>query len=160
MIPEFKKLDAYEKQLLYEAIPLITVLIACADGEMTHQERNWSEKVTRIRSYSYHESLRPFYLNVGKDYQEKLDHWLKVLPLNVDRRTEIISAKLSQLNKILPKLDKKFAWLYYTSLLSFAKHVAKATGGFLGIASINYKEHKLLGLDMINPVKLPEPAEE
>lgn len=160
MIPQFEKLTPHEKQMMYEAIPLITVLIACADGEMTHQERNWSEKVTRIRSYSYHESLRPFYLNVGKDYQEKLDHWLKVLPLNVDRRTEIITKKLSQLNKILPKLDKKFAWLYYTSLLSFAKHVAKASGGFLGIASINFKEHQLIGLDMINPVQLPEPAEE
>lgn len=154
MIPQFQHLSAEEKELMYDAIPLITILIACADGELTHRERTWSEKITRIRSYSYHESLREFYLNVGKDYQDKLDHFLDKLPLNVERRTTVISQKLSGLNHILPKLEEVFAWRYYTGLLSFAKHVARSTGGFMGWSAINDAERRLMGLDMIQPVEL------
>ncbi len=160
MIPQFDKLNLVEKELMYNAIPLITILIACADGELTHRERTWSEKITRIRSYSYHESLREFYLNVGKDYQEKLDYYLEKLPLNIDKRTVIISNKLSKLNAILPKLEEVFAWRYYKSLLSFAKHVARSTGGFMGWSAINEAERKLLGLDMINPIELSAKTEE
>ena len=156
MIPQFEHLNAIEKEAMHNAIPLITILIACADGELTHRERSWSEKITRIRSYSYHDSLREYYLNVGKDYQEKLDYYLEKLPLNVDRRTEVISEKLDKLNAILPKLDEVFAWRYYNSLLSFAKHVARSTGGFFGWSSINEAERKLIGLDMIKPIELKE----
>ncbi len=160
MIPQFEHLNETEKELMYDAIPLITILIACADGELTNRERSWSEKITRIRSYSYHESLREFYMNVGKNYQEKLDSFLEELPLNVDRRTAIISEKLRTLNAILPKLEEVFAWRYYKGLLSFAKHVAKSSGGFLGWSAINESERKLLGLDMIKPVNLTQKTEE
>jgi len=160
MIPQFQHLSSSEKEQLYDAIPLITILIASADGELTHKERTWSEKITKIRSYSYHESLREFYLNVGKNYQERLDYFLEKFPLNVDRRTGIITEQLDELNTILPKLEEVFAWRYYTSLLSFAKHVAKSTGGFFGWSSINEAERKLLGLDMIKPIELIVKREE
>lgn len=160
MIPQFEHLNSTEKELMYDAIPLITILIACADGELTHQERSWAEKITRIRSYSYHESLREFYLNVGKNYQEKLDYFLLKYPLSVERRTSMITKELSKLNAILPKLEEVFAWRYYTSLLSFAKHVARSTGGFWGWSAINDAERKLLGLDMINPILLQVKPEE
>ena len=96
MIPQFQHLSSSEKEQLYDDIPLITILIASADGELTHKERTWSEKITNIRSYSYHESLREFYLNVGKNYQERLDYFLEKYPLNVDRRTRIITDQLGE----------------------------------------------------------------
>jgi hypothetical protein len=154
MIPQFEHLSPSEKELMYDAIPLVTILIACADGELTHQERNWAEKITKIRSYSYHESLREYYFNVGKNYQEKLDYFLEKFPLNIDRRTAMVSEKLSGLNVVLPKLEKVFAWRFYAGLLSFARHVARSSGGFLGWSAINEAERKLIGLDMINPVEL------
>ena len=160
MIPQFEHLNSTEKEMMYDAIPLITILIACADGELTHRERSWSEKITQIRSYSYHESLREFYLNVGKNYQGKLDYFLEKYPLNIDRRTAIISEKLGELNSILPKLEGVFAWRYYKGLMSFAKHVARSSGGFLGWSAINDKERKLLGLDMIKPIELKVKTEE
>ena len=160
MIPQFQYLNQTEKSKMYDAIPLITILIACADGDLTHKERTWAEKITKIRSYSYHESLREYYLNVGKSYQEKLDYFLEKFPLNVDRRTSIISAELEDLNPILMKLDQVFAWRFYESLLSFAKHVARSSGGFLGWSSINEAERKLIGLEMISPIKLKDKTEE
>jgi len=160
MIPQFEALNQDEKELMFDAIPLITLLIAYADGEMDVEERTWSEKITHIRAYSNHESLMEYYEKVGDHYQEKLDHMLETLPKDNDQRLAEVGKRLTGLNNILPKLDQVFAWRYYTSLLSFAKHVAKASGGFLGWSSISAEEEKLIGLDMINPVIIEEEPED
>ena len=86
MVPQIKALNQDEKDLMLDAIPLITLLIAYADGEMDDEERNWSEKIAHIRSYANHESLQEFYEKVGDHYQDKLDHMLETLPENNDQR--------------------------------------------------------------------------
>ncbi len=160
MLEQLESLNSDEKALLYNAIPLITLLVAYADGEMDDEERTWAEKITEIRSYSYHETLQEYYENVGENYQDKLDQILKTLPENNEERLAEISKRLEGLNEILSKLDQVFAWRYYKGLLSFAKHVAKASGGFLGWSSISSPEKKLLGLEMIAPIVLEEEPEE
>ena len=160
MIPQFEALTSDEKELMFDAIPLITLLIAFADGEMDDKERSWSEKITEIRSYSSHETLIEYYEVVGRNYQEKLDQMLSDLPDDNEKRMKEISNKLSGLNEILPKIDQVFAWRFYESLLTFASHVAKASGGFLGWSSVSKAEEEVIGLDMINPVVLEEEPED
>jgi hypothetical protein len=160
MIPQFDALNQDEKELMFEAIPLITLLIAYADGEMDDEERTWAEKITHIRSYANHETLQEFYERVGDHYQEKLDQMLESLPKDNEQRLTEISERLSGLNSILPKLDQVFAWRFYQDLISFAKHVAKASGGFLGWSSISKAEDELIGLDMINPIVLEAEPED
>ncbi len=156
MIPLFDGLNTDEQSSMLDAIPLVTILIAGADGDIDHQELEWAEKVTKIRSYSYHESLRDFYLKVGETYGERLNQMLSDFPKETSARTEAISALLAKLNDILAKLDPNLARRYHKSLLSFAKHVAKASGGFLGMGSISREEEALLGLEMIHPIELDE----
>lgn len=160
MIQQFEALNSEERELMFESIPLVTLLIAYADGKMDDEERSWAEKLTNIRSYSYHESLQEYYEKVGTHYQEKLDQLLTTLPEDNEQRMATISKKLAALNTVLPKLDEVFAWRYYQSLLSFAKHVAKASGGFLGWASISAAEKEVIGLEMINPIVLEEEPED
>jgi len=160
MITELEALNKEEQTLMLNTIPLITLLIAYADGELDEQERTWSEKITEIRSYSNHESLIEYYEKVGDHYQDKLDHMIETLPKDNDQRMAEISKRLSGLNSVLPKLDQVFAWRFYQGLLSFAKHVAKASGGFLGWSSISSSEEKVMGLEMINPIVLEEKPEE
>ncbi len=157
---QFEMLTQDEKELMLDAIPLITLLIAYADGEMDDKERTWAEKITNIRSYSNHDSLTGYYEKVGKNYQEKLDHMLATLPKDNEQRLTEISERLSRLNSVLPKLDQVFAWRFYTSLVSFAKHVAKSHGGFLGWSSIGSEEKKYIGLNMIEEVVLEETPED
>jgi hypothetical protein len=160
MIPQFEMLTQDEKELMYDVIPLITLLIAFADGEMDDNERSWAEKITEIRTYSAHETLIEYYQTVGVESQEKLNILLKSLPEDNEQRLAEISKKLAGLNAILPKLDQVFAWRYYNDLLSFAKHIAKASGGFLGWSSISKAEEEVIGLNMINPVVLEEEPED
>ena len=137
---------------MIDSIALITIYIAGADGKIDQDEVAWAKKITDIRSYSLPEGLKDFYKDVGEHFDSKLDQQLAELPNDVAERTEIIRDKLSCLNPILSKLPKKTGALMYKNYLSFAEHVAKASGGFLGMFSVNNEESKLLSLEMINEI--------
>ena len=72
----FENLNEEEISLVYDTIPLITLLIGGADGKIEEDEISWGAKITKIRSYSYHNSLQDFYKKVGETYQEKLADYL------------------------------------------------------------------------------------
>ncbi|MEM6965313.1 MAG: hypothetical protein AAF573_11140 [Bacteroidota bacterium] len=152
MLDKLQQLNEEERQELYDAIPVITVLIAGADGDIDDDELAQSEKITKIRSFSGSESMQSFYEKVGEDYSERLQRWLKVVSKDTAERTADLSARLEKLNPILAKLDPEWGAEMYKSFTSFAKHVAKASGGFLGIGSINKEEAELIDLPMLTPI--------
>jgi len=129
MLNAMQSLSQEEKDLLLEALPLVTVLIAGADGKIDVSETSWAEKLTGIRSYS-----------------------------NAKEATKSISDKLAGLNDILPKLPQVMAAKLYKSLTSFAKHIARADGGVFKMWSVSKEEQALIDLPMITPVEMPEEA--
>ena len=159
MIDLFHNLKEEEANILVEAIPYITVLIAGADGKIDKDEMDWGAKLTKIRSYAHPDVLHDFYKAVGENYQEKVEQLIEQLPPDTAARTTAISQHLEKINDILPKLNPWDAYTLYKSFTSFAKHVAKASGGFLGFGSINKNEADLMGLPMLNPVKKPQEDE-
>jgi hypothetical protein len=153
MPKELEILTAEEKQILIDAVPYITILVAGADGDIDPKEIHSSGKIAKIRSFSYEEDLRPFYKKVGDTFEERFFFLLEELPGEVEERKQAISAQLSRLNKILPKLDHFYARLYYNSLKSFADHVAHASGGVMGWLSVGLEEYKVVDLPMIDPIE-------
>jgi hypothetical protein len=153
MLEKFNNITKDELRDLLDAIPLITLLIASSDGKIDTKETDWGKKIARIRSYNYDAELKAYYMQVGKDFTERINFFSSELPKDVNERTEAISNKLAHLNPILAKIDEDLALDLYTSFRSFAKHVAKATGGFLGFAKMGPKESALVELNMIHPVE-------
>ena len=102
------------------------------------------------------DDLVGFYKDVGINFHEKLEDYVDAFPKNVDDRNDIISDRLEDLNDILPKLDPWVGAHLYDSYLSFAKHVASASGGFWGFFSIGPKEERMMKLPMINPIFFEE----
>ena len=137
MIPQFEGLTNEEANLLTDAIPLVTILIAGADGNIDQEEKDWSTKLTKIRGYAHPETLQEYYQKVGDNYEERLTSLINNLPDNVDQRNKLISERLGELNNIFPKLDENLSHRLYESLVSFADHVARASGGFLRFGSIS-----------------------
>ena len=158
MTEHFSVLSPEEYNQLRETIAHITIYIAAADGEVNHEETVWAEKVTKIRSYNLPEDLRSFYKDVGVDFHDKLENLIATLPKPQEERTELLEAKLAAINPVLAKLDTKLGAELYNSFRSFAKHVAKASGGFLGFFSIGPKEAELIELSMINEIVHEEEA--
>ncbi|MFZ1702996.1 MAG: hypothetical protein WAT79_01550 [Saprospiraceae bacterium] len=156
----FQELSDAEYGKLKDAIALITVLIAGADGTIQKNELDWAAKVTKIRSYNMSEDLKEFYKEVGIQYADQLNEFFDSFPSTVEDRTRLISERISQLDPILAKLHPKVGARLYKSYLSFAKHVAKASGGFLGFFSINKQEAKLIGLPMLTPIFFKSDEEE
>ena len=152
MLHQLRNLPAEDLQELLDAIPVITLLIAGADGDIEGEELAHSEKITKIRGYSGGEIMQDFYDKVGEDYTERLDRWLKVIPKDTAERTADLSGRLEKLNPILAKLAPELGAEMYKSFTSFAKHVAKASGGFLGFGSINKEEAVLVNLPMLTPI--------
>ncbi|MFT6336618.1 MAG: hypothetical protein ACI86M_003335 [Saprospiraceae bacterium] len=158
MTEYFKVLSDSEFDQLKDAISLITVYIAGADGNINDDETKWAEKVTKIRSYTLPQSLKEFYAEVGIDFHERMENYMASLS-NLETRNSTVADKLTALNPILAKLAPKLGATLYNSYLSFAKHVAKASGGFLGFFSIGPKEAALLDLEMITPIVWEEEEE-
>lgn len=149
MLEVFEDLSAEERQLMYDAVPLVTVLIAGADGDIDEEEKAWAEKLTNIRSFQEKGMIQDFYEELGKTFDAKLTNYINKYAGDVEARNAAISAELTKLNAILPKMNYSFAQAYVESLRSFAKHVAKASGGFLGMMSVSEEEDNLMGLSMI-----------
>lgn len=152
MVHGFESLNDQQFATLKDAIAHITVLIAGADGNIDHKETEWATKLTHIRSYSNPEPLGAYYEAVGVDFASKVEHIIENAPKDVKERTELLSRKLAEVNSILPKLENHVAAELYNSFKSFAKHVAKSSGGFFGMMSINKDEAALIDLPMIEAI--------
>jgi len=156
MINQFHTLSQEEKDLMVDSTALITVLIAGADGDIDNEEKEWAAKLTKIRSYNTPEEWQEYYKLVGENYAAKLDALIASLPNDTDARNTVISERLTKMNDILPKLGPVHAYSFYQGMLTFAEHVAKASGGFLRMGAISRDEKKWIGLPMITPIDEPE----
>ncbi len=153
MLPELEVLTAEENELLKNAFPLVTLLIAGADGNIDAEETKWATELTIIRGYDNPKMLQPFYDDLQKDFPKRLKSLLSVIPLDdTTKRNAVITTELTKLNDIFAKIDPKYAFGFRKDLLSFADHVARASGGILRFGSVSTAEKKLIGLSMIQPI--------
>jgi len=152
MIEHFENITPEEFKTLTHTISRITILVGGADGTLDKDETAKAAKIAKIRTYSNAESLHGFYKEVGADFQAVLDAEFDSLPGIVDDRSNVLVEKIKMVNDILPKLDATIGHELYKSYLSFAKHVAKSSGGFLDFLSVSGAEAKWMNLEMINPI--------
>ena len=153
MIADFAGLPQEDIDQLTDAIPYITILIAGADGEIEPEELEWAEKITQVRQFDYPGLMNSYYTKVGENYNDRLSALLNELPGDTVRRKDAIEAKMAGLNPILAKLDTHYADLLIKSYRSFAKHVAKASGGIFGFGSVNDDEARVMGLKMLKAIE-------
>jgi hypothetical protein len=153
MTDEYKVLSAEEYETLKNSISWITILIASADGVIDPKETEWAEKLASIRGFTLPKELKGFYKDVGDDFHERLHNMIAVMPENNEERMALLTENLKSINPIMAKLDPSVGAPLYDSFKSFAKHVAKASGGFLRFFSISAEEKKYIDLKMITPVE-------
>ncbi len=156
----FSSISEAQKGKLKDALGLITILVAGADGTIDEQELNWAEKLTHIRTYAEPVELNDFYKDVEADFDDRFKTLLNEFSSETSERAEEISKRLSDLNEILNCLSNPVAYRLYSSFTSFAKHIAKASGGFLRFGSISSEEKQWINLPMLHPIILEVEEEE
>lgn len=150
MLKTAKNLSEEERELLYDAIPMITILIGGSDGILDTKEVTWSERVTKIRAYAHEPELQEYYNEVGKRFSERLKYYIQKLPRDTEARNKQLTEELSDLNPLLSKLREDHAVKLIGSWRSFAKHVANASGGFMTYLREGPKEANYIDLPMID----------
>lgn len=148
-----EQLHQEEFDKLVGSLPRIAILIAGADGNFDENEKEWAEKLTHIRSYNHPSELDGLYEAADEVFTEQMNALSSAYPDDVTSRNLQISAELAELNDILAKLNPKTGASVYQSLTSYAKHIARSSGGFLGFGSISSPEAKWVELPMIQPVE-------
>lgn len=152
MINYLNPLSEEEKLFLQKAPVLVAILIAGADNKIDKSEIKEALRISRYKPIKARILLKDFYSSIGDEFEYNLIEEIASLPREARKRTPLIIEELEKLNKILPKLDRKFAIQFYESMKDIAKRIAKASGGVLGYISIDYEESKLMELKMIkNP---------
>jgi hypothetical protein len=155
MLKEFHNLTPIEQQLMLDAIPLITILVAGADDDIDKAEIAEAQRLADIRSFNEKGQTNAYYEKVDDDLAGRIEEMMKELPTAVDPRQDDIVAKLSGLNHILAKMDEPFGYVYYKSFCSFAQHVAKSHGGFMRFMTVGPEEAAVVDLPMLNKVERP-----
>lgn len=158
MVDVLAHLSEEERKAMYDAVPLVAVLVAGADGNIDEEEKAWANKIVHIRGYAEHGAIKDFYENLDNSMSDRMQSIIEKYPKDVEVRRNAISMELGKLNAILPKLHPGFAATYYESLVSFAEHIAKASGGFLGFMSVGPKEEKVIDLPMLVPFRHEDEA--
>lgn len=156
MITNFESLNEQEFETLRLGVAWIAVLIAGSDGKIDSDEISWASKIAKIRSYNSPEKLHDFYVAVGKDFDDQLKRLIEESPKDQKERTNLAASKVEELNALMARLENNVGAELYKSFVSFATHVAKASGGFLRLWSVSYEENKYINLPMLNPIEFIE----
>lgn len=141
--------------MMFDAIPLITILVAGADGDMDEVELSEAQRLADIRSYDSHGRLLAYYEVIDDNLVGRIQAMAKDYPTEVEARQAAISEKLALLNPILAKLKQPFGYLYYHSFVSFANFIAESHGGFLRFMTVSDEEAEVKDLPMLTPVARP-----
>jgi hypothetical protein len=149
MISELQELSAEERQLMYDAPILVSVLIAGADDNIDAREIRRAIKIAEEKAQNLKAHIIEFYVGVSEDFDVKLADKIRQYPSSAVDRTPLLSKHIARLNPILSKIDKTFAIVYHHSLREISRTIAKSSGGLLGINAIGEEEAELIELPML-----------
>lgn len=156
MKPLHDQLKEAELELLAGAVTRIALLVGSADGNFSPEEKDRAERLVHIRTFSHHPGLEGLYERSFDEFHATLDSLMANFDGEFDKLHQSLSSDLEKVNGVLGKLDSEMATMVYDSFTSFAWHIARASGGFLGIGSISKAEEQWIHLPMI---RKPESAE-
>ena len=159
-IEGFQHLSGEEIDALVEAPVLITILVGAADGEIDSEERTWSERLLRSRTYNRPKELNGYYRVVVEGFWAKVQDELARLSEDKEVRNNVLSDRLAALNPVLAKLDIELAADLYKGYVDLAEEIAKSSGGFLRIGAISPAEREWINLPMLKPIIFTKIANE
>lgn len=126
MIKQFEKLTNEERELLYNAPVLVSVLVSCSYKEVNKYQKADAIKLAHLKTFTAHPLLLPYYVEVEKTFKERFDAAIKkYYPFDEVKRIEL-KKEIEGVNRIIEKLDNEFARTLHKSLDGYTKHVKKA----------------------------------
>jgi hypothetical protein len=153
MIPEFKKLNEKEIELMLKAPILVCILIAGADGNIDRKEIKQAIAVAQKQKKG-NASLAGYFKELSQDFEDKIKVLIQSFPYESTQRVPLVMEELARVNALWNKIDATFALNFYEMLLTLAEKVATSSGGLWGMKTVGVEEGKYMKLPMLtNPSK-------
>lgn len=151
MIPAFEPFPDSEREALFKAPLLVSILIAGADGRIDQREMKGAIQQAQRNATRARAGLVDFYKAAGQDFEDKMKIVLSSYPHDSKLRNPLIAEELSKLNPVLKKLPLPLAKDLYQSLCDLANSVASSSGGLFGMNKIGEEEARWIRLPMLHP---------
>ncbi len=127
MIDQFKHLSDNERELLYKAPALVSVLASCTFNEVNEVRKADAIKLAHLKTFTASPVLLPYYAEVEKSFRKDFEEEIKnYFPFDHVKRTAL-KKELDNIDHLIGKLDKEYADALRKSLSKYSEHVKKAT---------------------------------
>jgi hypothetical protein len=126
MIKEFEPLTVEERDLLFRAPVLVSVLVSCAPNEMNETKKMDAIKLAHLRTFTAPPLLLSYYKEVDKIFKEEFEKAEKLYsPFDSESRARI-KLELNKIYHIIGKLDEAYGKELIKSLDSYSRHIKKS----------------------------------
>lgn len=128
MIKQFEKLSTEDRNLLYKAPVLVSVLASSSFDEVKINKSQKADaiKLAHLKTFTAMPLLLPYYAEVEKGFKEEFEASIKkYFPFDEAKRNEL-KKEMDKISLVINKLDKEYAEALGKSFERYAKHVKKA----------------------------------
>ena len=126
MISQFENLTAEEKELLFRAPVLVSVLASCSFNEVDKIKKADAIKLSHLKTFTANPVLLSYYSEVEKSFEEQFEEALrKYFPFDATQRMEL-KREMVKVNHVIEKLDKNYAHALRESFERYTNHVKRA----------------------------------
>jgi len=127
MITQLEILTTEDREFLYKAPVLVSVLASCSFKEINRAQKADSIKLSHLRTFTADPLLLSYYAEVERNFRSQFEIIAKeYYPFDENKRNAL-KGEIDRVNHILGKLEKTYSETLYKSLESYSKHVKKAT---------------------------------
>ena len=126
MITQFEKLSNEERELLYKAPVLVSVLASSSYNEVNKHQKTDAIKLAHLKTFTATPLLLPYYAEVEKTFKEQFEASVKKYSPFDDAKRNDLKKEIERVNRIIGKLDKEYARVLHHSLDKYSRHVRKA----------------------------------
>jgi len=137
----FGKLTLKEKESLLKLPVYISLLAGSGEGILDEAEKKAALNFANVKSFSCHTTLKDFYREVDRTFENNLELINAELPKEKAEREAAIRKEQVRLQRLVLKLGRQYAARLQKSMKSFSEHVHKA--------------HHSVMMDFILPLQIP-----
>ncbi len=126
MNKQFDKLSPEDRELLYKAPVLVSVLASCSLNEVNEAQKADAIKLSHLKTFTSDPVLRDYYEEVDKQFKNQFEAIAKeYYPFNEDKRNALKN-EIERVNLVLGKVGIPLGQVLHKSLEGYANHVKKA----------------------------------
>jgi hypothetical protein len=126
MIEQFEHLNPEERELLYKAPALVSVLAASGDKHITETQVADAKKMAHLKTFTAKPLLLTYYTEVEVNFSNNFDATVKKYAPFTRTKRDALKKEIEAVNAIIDKLDPTYAEVLHKSLAGYADHVRKA----------------------------------